>query len=985
MNADDRAFAIAARIADGSAIDWPDAAATPADDDPAMLEELRAIAALATLHRAPSDWDNGGAAPAVTTWGPLTLLGPIGEGRFGHVHRAWDSRLHRQVALKLLHAPASAASASPTCAIDEARLLARVRHPNVLTVYGAESLDGQTGIWTEYIEGQTLEARLADQGPMPPDVVCAIGIDLCRALGAVHAAGLLHRDIKAQNVMRETGGRIVLMDFGTGHDLDAVPARLGDLSGTPLYLAPEIFAGGSATVASDIYALGVLLFRLLTARFPVEGTTLDDVRQGHERGRIVRLREACEAAITPVPNSMIDALDRALDADPARRHDSAAVFEAALSDAVAGTPAGAPRQWSRRALLAAGAGVVITTGALAAAFDFRGRRGRAGSDGNPAGKNPISPPAGVAPSTSYRRLSPPASNWPGRPSRDGRHQPYVDATGNLWVWHIGTEQSHQVTFQPEGSREFAGGSAMSPNGDRVGYMWWTGQGKYELRVVSADGTQTPTTLLSPQDAHSVPIEWSADGTQILCWWEHIDGHADLALIRPDSPSGFDDRILQTFRRGHPRQVSLSPDGRFVVFDFPRDFRTMQSHVMIVETTGGSRPRVLIDEPANNLSPLWTPDGNGVFFTSNRSGQIEGWVVPVTNGVAQGEPVPVAKHLAGAMPLALTDDGAYHYLLDTSDLDVHTVSVDLTTRVPVPPGVPARVSETVVGGHVGPGWSPNGRLLAYVTRVPSSSLNLNMNRGLNRITILDRSEGTTRDVVPRLSALQTAAPRWSPDGRSVAVRGLSLENRLGYFQVDVATGETTTLLLIDSPNNESDYGAFQWWEDGRALLYRHAPRGLVSRNLSNGQESTVVDWKANGFGRAAFFGVAASPDGKSLAFGSATRQGQATIRAVYFQAANGAPRELFRVVPPERVVVQMWTPDNEDVLFTKYKAGEAASAVPHQLWRVPATGGEAVDTGIRIPGYTQPYFTALSPDGRTLAYTVGQVSAEQWVMEHFLPR
>ena len=82
---------------------------------------------------------------------------------------------------------------------------------------------------------------------------------------------------------------------------------------------------------------------------------------------------------------------------------------------------------------------------------------------------------------------------------------------------------------------------------------------------------------------------------------------------------------------------------------------------------------------------------------------------------------------------------------------------------------------------------------------------------------------------------------------------------------------------------------------------------------------------------------------------------------------------------------MWTPDNEDVLFTKYKRGEVATVVPHQLWRVPATGGEAVDTGIRIPGYTQPYFTALSPDGRTLAYTVGQTSAQQWVMENFLPQ
>lgn len=263
MNADDRALSIAARIADGSAIDWADAAATPADTAPGMLEELRAIAALATLHRAPSDWP-ADPAPPIATWGPLTLLGPIGEGLFGRVYRAWDPRLHRQVALKLLHAAASQEATSPLHAIDEARLLARVRHPNVLTVYGAETINGQIGIWTEFIDGHTLDRVLADRGPLPADEVIAIGVDLCRALSAVHAAGLLHRDIKAQNVIRETGGRIVLMDFGTGHDLDRVPSRAGDLSGTPLYLAPEIFTGGAATVASDVYALSVLLYRLLT-------------------------------------------------------------------------------------------------------------------------------------------------------------------------------------------------------------------------------------------------------------------------------------------------------------------------------------------------------------------------------------------------------------------------------------------------------------------------------------------------------------------------------------------------------------------------------------------------------------------------------------------------------------------------------------------------------------------------------------------------
>src|SRR5688572_16254843 len=142
MTPDEKALAIAARIADGSAIDWSSASSGPAShDDPAVLNELKAIATLATLHRAPGRLDDETAAGS--RWGSLTRIARIGEGRFGAVYLAWDARLHRRVALKLLHMPSRAAADSPSHAIEEARLLARVRHPNVLMVHGAECIDGE--------------------------------------------------------------------------------------------------------------------------------------------------------------------------------------------------------------------------------------------------------------------------------------------------------------------------------------------------------------------------------------------------------------------------------------------------------------------------------------------------------------------------------------------------------------------------------------------------------------------------------------------------------------------------------------------------------------------------------------------------------------------------------------------------------------------------------------------------------------------------
>src|SRR4029453_15878597 len=136
----------------------------------------------------------------------------------------------------------------------------------------------ETGIWMEYIEGQTLARMVAGSGSLSARGVTGVGVDLCRALAALHGAGLLHRDIKAQNVMREVGGRIVLMDFSGAR---AIRPDSHDpvTSGTPLYMAPEVLRDGTATIASDVYSLGVLLFFLFSGSLPIEGHTVADLRR----------------------------------------------------------------------------------------------------------------------------------------------------------------------------------------------------------------------------------------------------------------------------------------------------------------------------------------------------------------------------------------------------------------------------------------------------------------------------------------------------------------------------------------------------------------------------------------------------------------------------------------------------------------------------------------------------------------------------------
>jgi serine/threonine-protein kinase len=177
----------------------------------------------------------------------------------------------------------------------------------------------------ELIDGETLQQAMKRGQTFSPADAIRIGIELAGAIGAVHDAGLLHRDIKPQNIMLARDGHGVLMDFGCGYD-----ARRGEppgLSGTPLYLAPELLAGDPPSVATDIYGVGVVLYYLLTGTHPVRGETLDDLYLAHQHPPAVDVRQLRG----DVPRALALAIARALDPEPGRRQPTAKVLASELA------------------------------------------------------------------------------------------------------------------------------------------------------------------------------------------------------------------------------------------------------------------------------------------------------------------------------------------------------------------------------------------------------------------------------------------------------------------------------------------------------------------------------------------------------------------------------------------------------------------------------------------------------------------------------
>jgi eukaryotic-like serine/threonine-protein kinase len=352
---EDLLLQLATSVSDGSAVDWEEAEKSASDVEvQETLHQLEAVAKIGSAHRAlisevpasapeaTSELHPAGTSPASETpigrWGHLELLERIGEGSFGEVYRARDTRLDCEVALKLLRPEESEDAALADAVIHEGRLLARVHHPNVARVFGAERHEGRLGVWMESIRGRNLEGLIKERGRLGADEAIVIGRDLCRALAAVHEVGVVHRDIKTANVMRAEGGRIVLMDFGTGRE-----ARLGDaesggkMSGTPLYMAPELFAGEPASPRSDVYSFGVILYHLVTGSYPVQGRNLKELRQAHERGTKTLLRD-----LRPdLPDPFVRLVEKAVASVPEERYASAGQLEQAL-DAALGAMEHAP-------------------------------------------------------------------------------------------------------------------------------------------------------------------------------------------------------------------------------------------------------------------------------------------------------------------------------------------------------------------------------------------------------------------------------------------------------------------------------------------------------------------------------------------------------------------------------------------------------------------------------------------------------------------
>jgi Tol biopolymer transport system component len=549
----------------------------------------------------------------------------------------------------------------------------------------------------------------------------------------------------------------------------------------------------------------------------------------------------------------------------------------------------------------------------------------------------------------------------GGPSPEGDFLTFTawegDPGGALAVHYLGTGEDRPVT-PPTEPGDYSEYSRVSPDGKQVAYLWWSEAREYELRLIGVDGSE-PRVLHYEAGSQIQPREWSSDGESILVLI--VDNQDNRLGVISTKDGSF--RVLKTLGLEAPFEISISPDGRYVIYDSPGD-GDHQRDVFVITVSSGEE-RKLISHPAEDLVLGWTPDGGHVLFASDRSGTLGAWLLPVENGLPAGAPRLVKPDLWNAYPLGFARTGAYFYGISIAMRDVYVATLDLETGQLL--DRPSRLSESYFGSNGAPEWSFDGKSVVFLSgRKPWS-----FPGGV--IVIRSMETGDVRELEPSLGSVMW--PRWFPDGRSILVRGQDDTGR-GFFGVDVQTGEVEAVIRF--PSGSPNYATRpEWIRDGTELLYwwpDEEGTTFHAHNLETGRDRILYRTESSGAEGRLYPRLAVSPDQRRIAFVLRTEE-KSTLMVMPVE--GGGPKAILSRDLDEPPVELQWGPDGRHLYYVD---GQGQG-----LWRVSPEGGEPerLDWFEQVRGVG---FFRFQPGGQRVALMCaeGEGGSEVWVMEDFLP-
>jgi len=549
-------------------------------------------------------------------------------------------------------------------------------------------------------------------------------------------------------------------------------------------------------------------------------------------------------------------------------------------------------------------------------------------------------------------------------SPDGRYLAFVDwrdGNGRLAVHDLKTGENRLVAM-PKG-KCYAVDPMFSPDGRQIAYS--CEDNDESIRVVTVDGATTRE--IAHMDYGIFLSSWSPNGKQIAGIHSETKGDKTNHLVLMSTADGSMTQLKSTGWQW-PSIGGFSPDGRFLVYSLPNSPSKADGGIFAI-ATDGSRETVLTHDTASDGSPIWTPDGRAIVFTSDRSGTKDLWYIRVAAGRPEGVPELLRPQAGSVLPKGFDRDGSLYY--GTFQLQTDAYSAELNPEeLTMAPAI--RVTEQFIGSNHEPEPSPDGKFVAFLRKPPGE-----LSNGPATLIVRSVQTGEERALAKTLVTYYLARSiHWYPDSRSVLLEDTD-KNRRRFQRIDVETGNARTVFE----------GPYEVWttaelsRDARSLFYSiYDPSSekdgkrtlrLIRRDLEGGQETELYRQESWGIG---FFGLTLSADGKTLAFSANSEAGR---RLLILPTTGAAVKEIYRgnfELPLPWGA--SWTRDG------RYVIAPAGGKNKVQLLAFPVGGGEPRSLGVSMEQISSP---SVAPDGRRILFTGARRKQELWVIRNLMPQ
>jgi eukaryotic-like serine/threonine-protein kinase len=910
------------------------------------------------------------------------VLEMLGTGGMGEVYLAQDTKLGRKVALKLL--PASLADDADRLHRfqQEARTASALNHPNILTIHEVGEQRGRPYIATEFIEGETLRARMGS-GPMTPGPALDLIMQAASALNAAHEVGIIHRDVKPENIMLRHDGYVKVLDFGLAKlaererersDPEA-PTRMhgstspGMVMGTVNYMSPEQARGLAVDERSDIWSLGVVFYEMLSGQTPFRGATPTDVTVSI----LEREPTPLTAFSEEVPPELDWIIKKALKKDREERYQTIKEllgdlreirqeleFEAKLERAVAPDKGDGQTQISVRRSRGASAGLPTNRSIVADTNEIEGARAAnavelAGTAGrrSPFALIALSALLGLTliggvfykfflqgakvkpfQAMNLTRLTNHGKATTAVISPDGKYLVYVLSDAGkqgLWLRQISAANDKEIVPAAIGGYF---GVTFSRDGNDLYYTHKVNDAGTLYRMPVLGGT--PVKILEKIDG---PVSFSPDGKRLTFVRGEYPGRGDSGLFIADADGGNERQIAmrkfpEAFTPIFFTGPSWSPDGKLIACAVTN--ARFESHVITVNVEDGAEG-VLTKQPWPYIGRVeWLPDMDGLLINAREQGATVAQIWHLS--YPDGETAKVTNDLNAYRSISLTADASSFATVQTSGL-IHiwvAPGGQAENAVQLPVG-----NIGYSGGNEGISWTPDGRMVFVLHSGKRGDIWI-MNADGNNRRQLTTGDGNNHNPVV------------TPDGQHIVfTSSRSGQRNVWRMNIDGTDPQRLTDSLLDflpAVSPDGQWVVYSSMTEGRQSLWKVPTGGGTPIEVINGKGVNP----------------AISPDGKLLAFlfAEAAVPDVPPNRIAIIPFEGGERLKTFEIpggLGGARTILQ-WSRDGRSLLYT------AIANNVSNIWRQPIDGGKPV----QLTNFKEHLITAYnwSADGKQLAVARG---------------